>query len=52
MLIGNPLGEGSNASSTNSVAVLAFLSGELILRGNSNAQEWCPRHKPGPDQLK
>ncbi len=49
MLIGDPLGEGSNASSTNSEIWGAENS---FLRGNSNTQEWGPRHKPGPDQLK
>ncbi len=49
MLIGDPLSEGSNASSTNSEL---WRAERTHLRENSNAQEWCPRHKPGLDQLK
>ncbi len=48
MLIGEPLCEGSNASSTNSELWRAENS---FLRGNSNTQEWGPRHKPGPENL-
>ncbi len=48
MLIGDPLSEGSNASSTNSELWRAENSFEREL----NTQEWSPRHKPGPDQLK
>ncbi len=51
MLIGDPLGEGSNASSTNS-EIWGAENSFFRMRGNSDAQEWGPRHKPGPDQLK
>ncbi len=51
MLIDDPLGEGSNASSTNSELWRAEISFSEMRR-NSNAQEWDPRYKPGPDQLK
>ncbi len=51
MLIGDPLGEGSNASSTDSEH-WRVENAYLRMRGNSDAQEWGPRHKPGPDQLK
>ncbi len=51
MLIGDPLGEGSNASSTNNELWRAD-NLFLRMRGNSDAQEWGPRHKPGLDQLK
>ncbi len=51
MLIDDPLGEGSNASSTNSELWRAENSFSEMRR-NSNAQEWDPRYKPGPDQLK
>ncbi len=50
MLIGDPLGEGSNASSTNS-EIWGAENSFLRMRRNSDAQEWGPRHKPGPDQL-
>ncbi len=51
MLIGDPLGEGSNASSTNS-EIWGAENSFLRMRGNSDTQEWGPRPKPGPDQLK
>ncbi len=46
MLIGDPLGEGSNASSTNS-EIWRVENSFLKMRGNSDAQEWGPRHKQG-----
>ncbi len=51
MLIGDSLGEGSNASSTNS-EIWGAQNSFLRMRGSSDAQEWGPRHKLGPDQLK
>ncbi len=49
MLIGDPLSEGSNAT-----ALPIASSGErrTHFERELNTQEWSPRHKPGPDQLK
>ncbi len=51
MLIDDPLGEGSNARSTNR-EIWDAENSFLKMRGNSDSQEWGPMHKPGPDQLK